>query len=165
MWRTKRRLPSVTVNRRKNVVGLFSLRLFSSCSLRTKSSLTPENRGDWRSVTPRFHGTKISKRTKRKINQRRCTGYLSAIMHTKDKHVNFLVFSAIFAGTRFIKIQKFCCHGNMKKRLLVSVSHCSTPVPSFLLVTRPWIVRYKLTEWLWGREWPQSANEPPFAHG
>ena len=51
------------------------------------------------------------------------TLFLSAIVHNMQViHDDFLVFSAIFAGPRFVEIQKFCYHGNVTKRDLV-LSH------------------------------------------
>ena len=42
--------------------------------------------------------------------------FLSAIMHRKIIHVIFFFrffFSVVFAGPRFVEIQKFCYHGNV----------------------------------------------------
>ena len=41
--------------------------------------------------------------------------FLSAIMHRKIIHVIFffVFFSVVFAGPRFVEIQKFCYHGNV----------------------------------------------------
>ena len=39
--------------------------------------------------------------------------FLSVIMHRKVIHVDFLFFSAIFAGPRFVEIEKSCYHGNV----------------------------------------------------
>ena len=39
--------------------------------------------------------------------------FLKAIMHRKVTDVNFLFFSVIFAGPRFVEIQKFCYHGHV----------------------------------------------------
>ena len=54
------------------------------------------------------------------------TLFLSAIMHNMQViHDDFFVFSAIFAGPRFVEIQKFCCHGNVTKRDLLPILNFS----------------------------------------
>ena len=44
--------------------------------------------------------------------------FLNAIMHSKVMHVHFFFFffSAIFAGLRFVEIQKCCYHGHVTLR-------------------------------------------------
>ena len=44
--------------------------------------------------------------------------FASAFMHRKVTHVNFFIFSTIFAVPRFREMQKFCYHGNVTWRLL-----------------------------------------------
>ena len=60
--------------------------------------------------------------------------FLSAIMHRKVKHVNFVFFSAILAGPRFVEIQKFCYHGNVTQRchgIKICFYFCLRQLPSF----------------------------------
>ena len=46
---------------------------------------------------------------------------LKAIMNREVMHVNFCLFSAIFAVPRIVEIQKFCYHGTLALPLLLSV--------------------------------------------
>ena len=88
-----------------------------------------------RSVTSRYHGSKISgsqqyfltetaifivKRWKRQRKSMGCCFVLKC-NHAQESHTcPFLsFFPAIFVGLRFVEIQKFCCHGNVTQRLLL----------------------------------------------
>ena len=59
--------------------------------------------------------------------------FLSAIMYRKVR-VNFVFFSAIFAGPRSAEIQKFCYHGNVTQRchgIKMCYYVCLRQLPSF----------------------------------
>ena len=59
---------------------------------------------------------------------------LSTIMVRKVIHVNFVFFSAIFAGPRSVEIQKFCYHGNVTQRchgIKMCLYVCLRQLPSF----------------------------------
>ena len=76
-------------------------------------------------MTSRYHNSKISgclqsfltetgicivERWKKSMGYR----FVPEGNHAQEvMRVNFFVFSAIFAGPRFVENQKFCCHGNV----------------------------------------------------
>ena len=88
-----------------------------------------------RSVTSRYHGSKISgsqqyfltetaifivKRWKRQRKSMGCCFVLKCNQAQESHTCPFLsFFPAIFVGLRFVEIQKFCCHGNVTQRLLL----------------------------------------------
>ena len=47
---------------------------------------------------------------------------VKAIVHKKVMHVDSLVFPAIFAGPKFVEIQRFWYHGNVTWWLFLSIS-------------------------------------------
>ena len=78
-------------------------------------------------MTSRYHGSKISGSQHSflietaicivELNDGRKVWAIvlfpSAIMRRKVIHVIFFAFTVMFAGPRFIEIEKFCFHGNM----------------------------------------------------
>ena len=89
-----------------------------------------------RSVTSRYHGSKFLDLREvflvrdcylhcRTMEEKYDLQFVPESNHHTSRHVKVFVFFLPFTGPRFVEIQRFFYHGNVMKRLLLSIKPCT----------------------------------------